>query len=448
MESKAILIGIIIGVIVGAAYTTSISSTKADSVNILSHSSYVGILGWYWVVGEVQNVGSQPLDYVRVTATYYRSNGIMVGTASAYIELDILNPGRKSPFLIIYTDTARIPDIDHYSLAISSFSPASALPGKLKILSSEGYIDQSGYVHVIGEIQNLGSTTATFVKLIATFYDQTGKVVAEGDVYSDPYDVQSGQKAPFDLRLSEKIRVPLISTYALTAQSTQYSLQLADSPIPPNIAYFNVLFGINIVRVIYPSDNPSKPLGCLPAWVSDWLASMSVSTKLTTYMEGLDTNGGFVDQTSGKPVGDAGEGVVSFGGPVVNPVVRYAESGGTPAEDRAPIRFHDEGGMFYFQRGNGEGIPGASLPISVINGGQDMFVIEVFRDGDGRYVMLCYGFGWKGTYAAGKYFHTEIYPNLYAYDVGWIIVKWEDTDNNGFVNNPTDGDTYTIIALG
>jgi len=216
----------------------------------------------------------------------------------------------------------------------------------------------------------------------------------------------------------------------------------------PAIQHFNLIFGSNNVRMIYPSDNPSKPLGCLPAMVSDWLASMAVSTKLTTYTEGLDTDGGFVDQTSGKPVGDAGYGVISFGGPIVNPVVKYCESDGTPAEDRAPIRFHDEGGMYYFQRGNGEGIPGASLPISVIGGGQDMFVIEVFRDGDGRYVMLCYGFGWKGTYAAGKYFHTEIYPNLDAYDVGWIIVKWEDTNGNGFVNNPGDGDTYTTIATG
>jgi hypothetical protein len=214
------------------------------------------------------------------------------------------------------------------------------------------------------------------------------------------------------------------------------------------ICSFSATFRHNLARMIYPSDNPSKPLGCLPAWVSDWLASMSVSTKLTTYTEGLDTDSAFVDQITGRPMGAAGEGIVSFGGMIVNPVLKYAESGGTPAEDRAPIRFHDEGGVYYFQRGNGEGIPGASLPISVINGGEDMFVIEVYKDGEGRYEMLCYGFGWKGTYAAGKYFHTEIYPNLYAYDVGWIIVKWEDTNGDGFVNNPGNGDTYTIIALG
>jgi len=64
--------------------------------------------------------------------------------------------------------------------------------------------------------------------------------------------------------------------------------------------------------------------------------------------------------------------------------------------------------------------------------------------------MLCTdfagGFGWKGTYAAGKFFHTTIYPNLASYNISWIIVKWQDTNGNSFVNNPSDGDTYTVIA--
>ena len=78
----------------------------------------------------------------------------------------------------------------------------------------------------------------------------------------------------------------------------------------------------------------------------------------------------------------------------------------------------------------------------------DMFVIEVYRDGDGRNEMLCYGFGWKGTYAAGKYFETEIYPNIDSYPYSWIIVMWFDANGDGFVNTAADGDTYTVIATG
>jgi len=215
---------------------------------------------------------------------------------------------------------------------------------------------------------------------------------------------------------------------------------------PYTLSDFDWQFATNNVVVIYPSDNTPKPLGCAAAWVSDWTASAFVTTKLQNYAEGLDTNSNFVNQTSGRPLGGEGLGIISFGGPMVNPVVKYAESSSTPSADRAPIVGYEDGGIFYFQLSNGSSIPGASLPFSVINHDEDMFVIEVYMDGSGRYMMVCYGFGWKGTYAAGKYFDTTIYPNLGSCNVSWMIAKWQDTNNDGFVNNPNDGDTYTIIA--
>lgn len=217
----------------------------------------------------------------------------------------------------------------------------------------------------------------------------------------------------------------------------------------PTISDFNGLFVPNNVRMIYPSDTTPKPLGCAPAMVSDWTASAFIYTKLENATEGKDTNSTFVDQATGQPLGAAGTTIVSFGGPVVNPVVKYAEADTTPSVDRAPVRFQDGGsGVLFFQYSNRTIIPGAYLLASSVNHNEDMFVIEVYRDGEGRDIMLCYGMGWQGTYAAGKYFDTEIYPNLTSYTYSWIIVKWEDTNANGFVNAAADGDTYTVIAKG
>jgi outer membrane protein assembly factor BamB len=209
---------------------------------------------------------------------------------------------------------------------------------------------------------------------------------------------------------------------------------------------FDDLFKLNDLRIIYPSDENTKPLGCSAAMVSDWTASAFISTKLENATEGLDTNIAFVNQASGKPSGTAGTGVVTFGGPLVNLIVAYAENISTQTGDKAPIRFHQESGTCYFQNSNGTSINGANLSLSVISSNTDMFVIEVYRDGDGRYMLLCYGFGWKGTYAAGKYFDDEIYPSIAIYPYTWLIVKWEDTNSNGFVNTAAGGDTYTVIA--
>ena len=61
---------------------------------------------------------------------------------------------------------------------------------------------------------------------------------------------------------------------------------------------------------------------------------------------------------------------------------------------------------------------------------------------------ICYGFGWPGTYAAGKYFDKEVFPNLGTYTHGYVIVHWEDSNGDSFVNSPEEGDIYTIIAEG
>ena len=96
---------------------------------------------------------------------------------------------------------------------------------------------------------------------------------------------------------------------------------------------------------------------------------------------------------------------------------------------------------------NGTSIPGTDLLKTVLDS-QDMFVIEVFKDSDGRYQMIFQGFGWKGTYAAGKYFNEIVCNSLSAYDSAWIIVRWQDSNGDGFVNSPSDGDTYTVIGTG
>jgi hypothetical protein len=238
-------------------------------------------------------------------------------------------------------------------------------------------------------------------------------------------------------------------TWAIYWSTTQTSTTTSTSSTIA-ISNFGSMFEANNVRLIYPSNSTKKPLGCGAASVSDWLASMAISTKLGNYTEGLDTESKFVNQSSGRAIGNNGIGIISFGGQYVNPVVKYAELGSTPLADRAPIRFYYDSvnKICHFQYRNGTNIPGASLPNSVINKGEDMFVIEVYKDASNRSVMFCYGFGWKGTYAAGKYFDKIIYPNLGLYTETWIIVKWNDTNSNGFVNNPGDGDTYTVVAVG
>ena len=215
----------------------------------------------------------------------------------------------------------------------------------------------------------------------------------------------------------------------------------------PSLSDFDSLFKLNYVRVVYPSENVVKPLDRHWASTSDWTASAFLTTKLTNLTEGFDTDGNFVNQTSGRPTGAQGTGIVSFGGPIVNVPVYYYE-----VNKIAPVIHWSTPGaqgpgqpwsLWYYA--NGTSITSTAAGIDEHN---DYFLIEMFKDSDGRNVLLAYGISGKGTYAAGKYFHYAMYPNIQSYNVGWVIVKWEDTNGDSFVNGPGDGDTYTPIASG
>jgi hypothetical protein len=220
-----------------------------------------------------------------------------------------------------------------------------------------------------------------------------------------------------------------------------------DRSVP--ISGFQELFASNPdARMIYPSNSSDKPLGCAPAMVSDWTASAFILVRLQNVSEGMDIDKDFVNQTTGRTYGDNGTAVISFGGPCVNLVVMYAEKGSTVQEDKAPIKFYSSGDVFGFRYANGTAIPRTESNATSIGHNKDMFVIESYRDSDGKYIMFGYGFGWKGTYASGKYFDAVIDPNMQAHTESWIIVRWEDTNGDGFVNAPTDGDSYVVIAKG
>jgi len=88
---------------------------------------------------------------------------------------------------------------------------------KVDISSHNSYISSIGHLHVIGEVENNTSIIAEFVKIIGTFYDDNGNVVGTSYTYADPSKMNPGEKAPFDLILSEAtIPVEQIKEYQLT----------------------------------------------------------------------------------------------------------------------------------------------------------------------------------------------------------------------------------------
>jgi hypothetical protein len=175
----------------------------------------VDSIGYTHVVGEVQNIGTQNLDFIQLTATFYASNSSVVDTGLAYTLMSILTPGQKSPFDV--TTARQNVIVDHFSLSVSDASVTTDQPNtKMKVQGATSHADQIGYYHVVGEVTNIGTTTANNVKVIVTYYDSAGKVVDVGFTFTSPANLQAGETGSFDSSTNHSVNT--ISSFVVQVQ--------------------------------------------------------------------------------------------------------------------------------------------------------------------------------------------------------------------------------------
>ena len=152
----------------------------------------------------------------------------------------------------------------------------------------------------------------------------------------------------------------------------------------------------------------------------------------------LDTNPAISLSSCGYPSGTSGT-VVTLAGPGVNTVVHYYEQ----VADITPVYFLWDGSKNNFAvryTGQRYVVPN---PGSMTTAGDDLFLIETFTDGQGRRVLVLYGFSWQGTVAAGVFYASYVYPQLSQFPNSWYIYRWTDVGGNTF---PDSGDSFTLLA--
>ena len=72
----------------------------------------------------------------------------------------------------------------------------------------------------------------------------------------------------------------------------------------------------------------------------------------------------------------------------------------------------------------------ASLPDSTDWDHNDLFVIMVFQDANGNFILVIYGYGWRGTLAGGIFFKEVMKPNLASYTGSAYIFRWTDANSD------------------
>jgi hypothetical protein len=201
--------------------------SQPENVRVLSYSWYFGgdYLG---VVGEIQNVGPNIIDFVRVVGTFYASDGTPLGGNSVKSLATEILPQQKAPFYMVVLTTDSLTgfswdptSIDYLTILVNQAEPtASSQYQGLEISSHESSTDAYGYYKVTGVVKNTGTQSINQASVVATFYNSTGSVVAVGTSYLTPSSIAPGSTASFTVYPLDYLAVMgEVSSYSLLIQT-------------------------------------------------------------------------------------------------------------------------------------------------------------------------------------------------------------------------------------
>jgi hypothetical protein len=181
---------------------------------------------------------------------------------------------------------------------------------------------------------------------------------------------------------------------------------------------------------VYPDYTGSKPLGVFHAALSDWTAiGFIIGMCSNSQNETTDTDPTIINTSTGM-ITLSDDKFVLFGGPLVNSAGYYYEN-----NRAAPVYWGQIGSTYYWYLANGTKLNATAMPFSQIAAGsQDMFLVEAFTDSSDNIIYYMYGYGWKGTFAAGKFFKFVIAPDIASYSRSFYVFRWTDSDGDSFVD--------------
>lgn len=181
---------------------TATATSDPSKIKILgNHSSYVDVVDYLHVLGEVQNNTDNYLRFIKVTARALSRDGQTLGSGSAYIYLNSLPPGEKTCFDILLKQPE---GWSGYRLEDPTYSTDGSPLPKLTILNSEGSQDPAtGWYRITGQVRNDHGTRIDYVSPIGTAYNASGSVVGCNITYVSGNHLTAGQASPFEMLFTD-----------------------------------------------------------------------------------------------------------------------------------------------------------------------------------------------------------------------------------------------------
>ncbi len=174
--------------------------------------------GNFILLGELENEDTVP-GFVSVTATLIGKDGKTMGQEESFDKIShVLLPKEISPFRIDFpnVDRARIQSVHLQPDAM--LVPASADP-VMGVMHQKLQKDARGHFVLTGELMNQSGQAVNIPHVLATFYDNSGKVIWVSDGYVDQ-SLQPETPVAFSIAVRDDL-APQIHSYRVTVN--QYS---------------------------------------------------------------------------------------------------------------------------------------------------------------------------------------------------------------------------------
>jgi hypothetical protein len=233
----------------------SLQSVQANAdIAVLSHTGYVDSYGYYHVIGELLNTGDTALAFVNVKVILYDSESAEITDNFDLTMLNVVLANRKSPFDIVLQDPQQSAMVDHYSINVTYSETNPTLLG-LQILTDASHFDETGSMLINGTLENIGQIATTNIKIVATYYDEKGEVVAATMKHLDLEDpLPPSQTIQFEILLTDE-RAQFAHTYELIAESHEYSM-VPEFSLPVAI----LLFATTAMTILIIRPNRKLPV--------------------------------------------------------------------------------------------------------------------------------------------------------------------------------------------
>jgi peptide/nickel transport system substrate-binding protein len=181
----------------------TLPGARAESnLVILYDYFYEDDAGYANVIGEVQNQGTTTTTFMLLNVTFYDEFDTILAAESSYSIVDILLPGEISPFEVSSYPLANL-SVEYYTIEGTYYDTEEVPYREFELSGFTEYTD-FGWFFVSGDVENIGVINASFVNVVASFYDESDTLTTY-DVYYVPDVLEPGQRETFDVTTYDEI---------------------------------------------------------------------------------------------------------------------------------------------------------------------------------------------------------------------------------------------------